>query len=231
MIIHWKKRNAGVLVLPCMQGRTRVKVIYILPGHNDVPTDDWMMARTSAKRHIADGVLVELAEEKKVVVQKKVKKPKKAAVVKQDVNYLTLETFPFKEVVTILKSEKMFDAISEQKKEETTAKNLSKQWLIDYMSEVKEDWEVVLSKLSADAEPSDEDEEDEFVDEETGEVEITALTLSEIDSNQATDIIADTWDLRTLEKWKKEISQPDLRVLIINQIDEVNAPPKNKGNK
>jgi len=230
MIVNWKKRNAGVLVLPCMQGKTRVKVIYILPGHNDVPDADWLMARDSAKRHMKEGILVELKEEKPVVVETKVKKPKKAkapVVIDTSIDLLTPETFPFKPVVDILKAEGMFDAISEQKKTEDGKKNLSKQWLIDYMSEVTEDWEVVLSKLAPEEEA---EEEEETISEETGEVEITALTLMDLETNKATDVIAETFNLETLKKWKKEVSQPDLRVLIINQIEEVNKPPKKKGN-
>lgn len=226
MIVNWKKRNAGVLVLPCMQGSTRVKVIHILPGHNDVPDADWMMARDSAKRHMKDGVLVEMATEKKVTVEKKVKAEKPKSDVKDgEVDLLTEDHFPFKDVVQILKDEDMFEAIALQKKEEDGKKNLTKKWLVDYMKDVEEDWVFVLSKLITE----DEDEDEEIIIEETGEIEIIATALVEMDPNEATEIIADTWNLDTLEKWKKEISQPDLRVLIINQIEEVNKPPKNHG--
>ena len=60
MIVNWKKEKAGVLVLPCMRDGKCIKKIHILPGHNDVPEDDWKLARDSAMRHIKNGNIEEV---------------------------------------------------------------------------------------------------------------------------------------------------------------------------
>ena len=67
MIVNWKKEKAGVLVLPCMQNGKCAKKIHILPGHNDVPEKDWLMARDSALRHMEKGYIVEIIKVFKIL--------------------------------------------------------------------------------------------------------------------------------------------------------------------
>ena len=221
MIVNWKKKNAGVLVLPCLENGKRTKVIHILPGHNDVPDADWKTARNSALRHIRSGNIVEIVKEKpvKVLVEKPVQPAKK----EHTGDLLDPANFPYNDVVKILKELDMFEEITGYKKKETDKKNLNKDWLITYMKEEEADWDKVKAVLVG---PAEETSEDDNAEE---EAEVTSAKLSELESVEAEEIINDTWNLETLEKWKKEVSQPDLRVLIMNQMEEVQKPANQQG--
>lgn len=212
MIINWKKPKAGVLVLPCMENGIRIKTIHLLPGHNEVDNTDWEQARPAAKEHMEAGNIVEFVKEKMVSIAEDVKK-----VALNTENPFTVENIPYNKVIEILKENNIYRKICLLKKEETGAKQLSKGWLVDYLMEHDEDRTIVENELLA--------------TEDTQEVQTETLKLSDMDADVATDIIADTYNLETLEQWKNEISQPDLRVLILNQIEEVNKPSKSKGNK
>lgn len=226
MIVNWKKKNAGVLVLPCLENGKRTKVIHILPGHNDVPDADWKTARNSALRHIRSGNIVEIVKEKqaKVLVEKPVQPAKK----EHTGDLLDPANFPYNDVVKILKELDMFEEIAGYKKKETDKKNLNKDWLITYMKEEEADWDKVKAILVGPAEETPEDGNATDTEEED---EVTSAKLTELTSVEAEEIINDTWNLETLEKWKKEVSQPDLRVLIMNQMEEVVKPANQQGVK
>lgn len=55
--------------------------------------------------------------------------------------------------------------------------------------------------------------------------------IKEINAKQAKEIVLDTWDLKTLEKWLNEEGRDEIRAIIHNQIEEVNNPKTNKGKK
>ncbi|MCK4818386.1 hypothetical protein KA005_21630 [bacterium] len=224
MIVNWKKKNAGVLVLPCLENGKRTKVIHILPGHNDVPDADWKIARNSALRHIRSGNIVEIIKEKPVKVS--AEKPVQPAKTERTGDLLDPANFPYNDVVKILKELGMFEEITGFKKKETNKKNLNKDWLITYMKEEEADWDKVKAALVGPSTEEENSEDDSTIDEED---EVTSAKLSELESVEAEEIINDTWNLETLEKWKKEVSQPDLRVLIMNQMEEVQKPANQQG--
>ena len=221
MIVNWKKEKAGVLVLPCMRDGKCIKKIHILPGHNDVPEDDWKLARNSAMRHIRNGNIVEVVKEVVYKVKKAMETPVKSTIVDADGALASEEVFPFKEISKVLKKLNLYDTIAEFKKEETGKKPLTKKWLLEYMKQEEETWEQVKTELYPDTEEGKDSD-----DEETEE--ITYATLMDLEPNEAEKVIMDTFNLDTLTKWKKEVSQPDLRVLIMNQIEEVDKVGKNK---
>lgn len=211
MIVNWKKKNAGVLVLPCMKKNILIKQIFIVPGHNDVPDEDWSMARISksVQRKLEAGLLEEL--------KKEVKTPSKSSTKAATGDLLDEKVFPYNEAIKALKTVDLHKAVMDVCVAETGKKSMKKDWLIGYFKDETEDWEKVKAELGGEPE------------EET-ETELTSITLMEMSNDVATDVISDTYNLNTLEKWKKEVSQPDLRVLILNQIEEVNRPPVG-GNK
>lgn len=219
MIVNYTKKNAGVLVMPCMKNNLIVKQIYIVPGHNEIDDADWLMARPSAKRYLDKGYLE--AFEKEVEPTSK-KGDSEGNTSDRRVDLLTLKTFPYNDVVAVLKEIELYDALCEAKKEDMGKATLSKQWLVDYLSTEEEIWDKVIASLVADEDDEDDDDE-EIV------AEITSIKLSEMESQAATDVILDTYNMETLEKWKETISSPDLRVLILNQIEEVLKPNPKKG--
>lgn len=217
MIVNWKRKNAGVLVLPCMRNGKCIKKIHILPGHNDVPEDDWGLTRNSALQHIRNGNIEEVIKKVEVKVVKKISVE---TIIPDPEKVLTSEeVFPFKEIVKILKKLDLYETITELKKDETGKKPLTKKWLLAYVIREKEIWEQVKVELYPDVETDSNVQETE---------EIIYATLMDLESNEAEKIITDTFNLETLAKWKKEVSQPDLRVLIMNQIEEVDKVGKNK---
>lgn len=217
MIVNWKKEKAGVLVLPCMRNGKCIKKIHILPGHNDVPEDDWKLARDSALWHMAQGNIEEVVKTVIVKAKKAPVKPVDITIVDAGEALTSEDVFPFKEISKVLKELNLYDTIAEFKKEETGKKPLTKKWLLEYMKQEEETWEQVKVELYPDTEEDEDSEETE---------EITYATLMDIEPNAAEKVITDTFNLDTLEKWKKEVSQPDLRVLIMNQIEEVDKVGK-----
>lgn len=213
MIVNWKKENAGALVLPCIKGKVLIKNIFILPGFNDVKDEDWFLARISknVQRKIERGDLEEVVREKSEKILRTVEKQ-----MEESVDLLTVENLPWAPVVKAIKELGLYDVISDIKKEETEVKNLTKEWLVDYFKKETDQWFEVESLVKQES-------LEKAIEEEPS---ITSIALQDLDTNKATDIIADTWNLTTLEKWKKEVAQPDLRVLILNQIEEVNKPPR-----
>lgn len=225
MIVGWNKqvngKSAGVLVLPCVKDGVILKKIFILPGNNNVPDEDWNMARDSCLDKIEEGTIKEYTKE-----VTKVSAPVASKETASTVDYLTEESFPYNDVISILKDEDMLNDLTKVYMEETGKKRLNKKWLVGYFKDpaVAEDWEVVLSKLSGVQKDTDSEEPVEELD-----IEVTGISLTDMDHKTAAAVIQDTWNLETLEQWKESVSQPDLRVLILNQIETVNKPPKGKG--
>lgn len=214
MIVRWerdKKGNIvkeGVLVFPCGP-----KKLFIVPGHNEVPDEEWAVAKQgkAVQRKLERGQLKEYVKEVETTAKTNIAS-------KESVDLLTVENFPYNEVISILKEEGMLMAISEQKFKETGKKRPTKEWLIDYFKEVSEDWDVVKTALVGE-DPGEPD----------AELFAHSVKITELETNEAEAVIQDTWNMETLEKWKTEVSQPDLRVLILNQIEEVNKPPRGNG--
>ena len=76
MIINWKKPKAGILVIPCINPKTGVheKYLTLLPGHNEVSTEDWEQAEGHCQDHIKNDFMEVVTEkvEKEIKVIKKV---------------------------------------------------------------------------------------------------------------------------------------------------------------
>lgn len=216
MIVNHNKLKAGVLVIPCVKNGKVLKKIILLPGHNDVPDEDWILARESCLKKIKAGLIIECAKEVKV----RPKKPIPQANAEGDEDLLTEKNFPYNDVLACMKDIDLYEPICDLAKEETGRRILAKKWLIEYFQEETADWLLVKKELLGDKES-----------EEAGTIELVAEKLQEMDPQKAADIIADTYSMETLEKWKSEISQPDLRVLILNQMEEIQKPPKPSGGK
>lgn len=52
-------------------------------------------------------------------------------------------------------------------------------------------------------------------------------SLSECSKEQAEELIAETFDMKLLETWKKAEKRDDVRLAIVNRIDEVKKGPEN----
>lgn len=61
MIVNWKKKNAGINIIPLVKEKNGKKNtvgnLMLLPGHNDIPDKKWKMAEPSCEKHIAAGDL------------------------------------------------------------------------------------------------------------------------------------------------------------------------------
>lgn len=230
MIVNWKKEKAGVLVAPVMKDKKIIKQLYILPGHNDVPNEDWLLARThkAMVAKIKLGTIVEVGVEEKIKPVK-VKVSKETSVESGDLNAVSLyekDSFPYNDVVSILKEGGLYKAVLATRKEAGEKGAPSKDWFIAYLN--GEDGAECKALIEAELLPKEINISEEELNG-SEEIELTIPELQEMPPQTATDIITDTYNLETLDKWKAEVSQPDLRVLILNQIEEVNKPnPNNK---
>lgn len=222
MIINWKRKNAGLLTLPCMKDGQRLKVIHVLPGHNEVNDEDWEQARPSALDHIKAGNIVELLKEK--LVEKVKEKASDLPIITSISDFFTKEVFPYMEVIKMLKSEDVYSELTKIKKEETGRSTMSKDWLLDYIEKDDEIKNLIIENMIPNTESENEDENED------AETTFEKISLTDMDGEKAAEIIADTFNMETLEQWQKEIAQPDLRVLILNQIEKVKKPAQNKGN-
>lgn len=78
MIINWKKLNAGVLVLPCLNAQRRViKHIRLIPGHNQIKEKDYNQAINAIEKYVKNGIMEIITEEIEEKSIKPVKKGKK----------------------------------------------------------------------------------------------------------------------------------------------------------
>ena len=60
-----------------------------------------------------------------------------------------------------------------------------------------------------------------------GKYEISkSIPLKDVKPQEAEEIIRDTFNLKTLEKWKKEESRDSVRAAILNQIETIEKPKK-----
>lgn len=216
MIVNWKKPGAGALVLPCMKDGLCLKKITLLPGHNEIDTEDWLMARDQCKRHIGRGLLEAL---EKIEVKEPVKADKVAT--ENDTKLeLIEESFPAKAMIVWLRENDHYEGLALLKKEQTGKKPLSKDWMIPYFTDNPELWEDYLGSLEVVG--KDISDETETKPEET----ITAITLQDMEVPEAVEVIKETYNLETLEKWKSETGVESMRLEIMNQIELVNKPPE-----
>lgn len=77
MLINWKKPQAGVLVIPVIDGRAVVKNLTLIPGWNEIDDVDWAGAKESCKENIAKGFLVEKVEVQEIELPSDKPGPKK----------------------------------------------------------------------------------------------------------------------------------------------------------
>ena len=212
MIVNWKKENAGVLVLPCLENGVIDKYVTVLPGHNEVDNKDWAIARKAAARILKSGDLVELVELRTTKLDGKEK-----SVTKFKGNLDFENNFPYNEILTVMKNLDIYMEITALKLQETGKKSLTKAWLLEYFQDWEEG-EVHWDKIQQQFGESENETDKEMVN----------ITLDDLEPKEARDVILETYNLKTLDYWLSTISQPDLRVLIMNQITSVNEPPKRR---
>lgn len=59
MILNWAKKNAGVLVVPCIKSKKVIKHLRLLPGVNSTISEaDWKQCEKFLNKHIERGDLI-----------------------------------------------------------------------------------------------------------------------------------------------------------------------------
>lgn len=210
MIVNYKKENAGILNVPCIKGGDIVKYITLLPGHNEVDEADWKLAKSTADRLIKKGYLEELVEEKTIMINGK---NKVKTTFKGDVDFE--KNFPFNDVLSVMRSLGIYKDVLALRLDTTGKKNFTKKWLIEYFRD-NEDGQKQWDDIQEQFKESENDKDKALL----------PVTLDELDPETARAVIADTFNLKTLDHWLETIAQADLRVLIMNQQKMVNEPPK-----
>jgi hypothetical protein len=54
----------------------------------------------------------------------------------------------------------------------------------------------------------------------------TAKQFANLSANKALEVVAEAWDLKTLEKWRGEESRDEIRAALAEQIEKVKNPKK-----
>jgi hypothetical protein len=97
MLINWKRKKAGLNVVPIMKGGQVVKYVTLLRGINEVSEEDWEGMRKNLKRHLKVGNIEIVSEKVEVVKQDKDGKKEKSEKIVFDLSGLT----PKKAVETV----------------------------------------------------------------------------------------------------------------------------------
>jgi hypothetical protein len=202
-----KHTGTGIKSTPTSQG-----IKWIQPGVNEFPDELWPEIERNCKKHLASGLFVKIV--KKEIVEKD--SPEIPVVTEEDLK--DVMSLPFIEVTNALKELGLWEELSEEKKkEEGGNKTLTKKWLSEKLASDSDLAESVIEKL----------DEMRKANPETVEIEVSR-TIKDMTSEEAEELIRNTYDVKLLKKWKADESRESVRAALFNQIEEMEKEPIKK---
>jgi hypothetical protein len=210
MIVNWNKPDAGIKIIPAqVKDGAIIGYVTLLPGNNEVEERLWNGAKFHLRHDPERGYIHEVSKEVEVTELPESLNEEVAIVVSgKELSDLTLE-----ELEEFLRENNLYNEALSQAK--SRGKDFDKEFIL---SLCEESGESILQKIR---------KHFNLTNSKTYRIS-TSLRLKDLEANEALKVVLDTWNIDTLEKWRKDESRDEIRAAISNQIEEVNKPPRGK---